>query len=298
MSTGVLALSYNAFSYDLFNYLFDAKIFTFYHQNPYLHKPLDFTGDPMLSFMHWTHRTYPYGPIWLVLTVPLSFIGFQFFLPTLVLFKLLMAGSFLGSVYFVGKILRKIAPQREVLGLIFFGLSPLLVIESVISAHVDIVMLFFALWAFYLLVLKKHWWALGLLLFSIGIKFVTVFLLPVFLFVWFLHSRGKRIIWANVIITSVALLSVAIVLVSFLQGNFQPWYLIAPLSFAALISNRFVILWPSLVLSIAALKSYLPYLFLGNWDPPVPQLLLVVYFLGLLIAFGGVAWKELQKRSI
>ena len=61
-----LGFSYVAFSYDLFNYIFDAKIITFYHQNPYFHKALDYPGDPMLSFMRWTHRVYPYGPIWLV----------------------------------------------------------------------------------------------------------------------------------------------------------------------------------------------------------------------------------------
>lgn len=58
----LLTFSYNAFSHDLFNYIFDAKIVTYYNQNPYLHKALDYAGEPMLAFMHWTHRTYPYGP--------------------------------------------------------------------------------------------------------------------------------------------------------------------------------------------------------------------------------------------
>ena len=84
--TGILALSYTAYSYDIFNYIFDAKIFTHYGANPYLHKALDYPGDPMLSFMHWTHRTYPYGPIWLGLTIPLSYLGLNFFVPTYFLF--------------------------------------------------------------------------------------------------------------------------------------------------------------------------------------------------------------------
>src|SRR3989344_7264882 len=58
VSTIILSFSYNAFSYDLFNYMFDAKIITHYGQNPYLHKALDFSTDPMLNFMRWTHRTY------------------------------------------------------------------------------------------------------------------------------------------------------------------------------------------------------------------------------------------------
>ena len=71
----VLSFSYNAFSYDIFNNIFDAKILTYYHQNPFIHKALDFPNDSMLSFMHWTHRTYPYGPMALILTLPASFLG-------------------------------------------------------------------------------------------------------------------------------------------------------------------------------------------------------------------------------
>src|SRR5690606_9981251 len=54
IATLLLTVSYNAFSYDLFNYIFDAKIFTAYGENPYLKKALDFPNDPMLSFMRWT----------------------------------------------------------------------------------------------------------------------------------------------------------------------------------------------------------------------------------------------------
>src|SRR5260221_2129105 len=53
----IFTLAYNAFSYDLFNYIFDAKIITHYHQNPYINMALNYPRDPMLSFMHWTQRT-------------------------------------------------------------------------------------------------------------------------------------------------------------------------------------------------------------------------------------------------
>src|SRR3990170_5437071 len=46
----ILTFSYNAFSYDLFNYMFDAKILSLYGQNPFFYRPLDFTGDPWLNF--------------------------------------------------------------------------------------------------------------------------------------------------------------------------------------------------------------------------------------------------------
>jgi hypothetical protein len=283
ITTVILTFSYNAFSYDLFNYIFDAKIITHYQQNPYIHKALDYAGDPMLSFMRWTHRVYPYGPVWLGLTVPLSFVGFGLFLPTFFLFKALMAACFLGCVHFIGKILQKLAPDREVFGLVFFGLQPLIVIESLVSGHMDIVMFFFALWAFYLLLEKKYWWALILLFVSIGIKFVTVFLLPIFLLVFFLQIK-KRAISCNLVWQVTIIVMILAVVVASLRTNFQPWYLIAPLTFAAFLSYRYYVFIPSLIISLFALFTYIPYLFSGNWDPPIPQLLMNMYILSYILA--------------
>src|SRR5260221_1029545 len=91
----ILTFSYNAFSYDIFNNIFDAKIFTHYHQNPYLHKALDYPHEPMLSFMHWTHRTYPYVPIYIGINIVLSYLGFGIFLLTFFIFKIFIEHSFL-----------------------------------------------------------------------------------------------------------------------------------------------------------------------------------------------------------
>ncbi len=284
ITTIILTFSYNAFSYDIFNYIFDAKIITHYHLNPYIHKALDFPGDPMLSFMRWTHRVYPYGPIWLGLTVPLSFLGFGLFLPTFFLFKLLMAGSFLGTMYYIGRIFQKIAPEKEIFGLIFFGLQPLVVIESLVSGHLDIVMYFFGLWAFYFLLQKKYWWSFLLLSISIGIKFVTVFLLPIFLFVLLAHLRKKKISWDFLFIFAIVLMVITVVVATY-RTNFQPWYLVAPLVFATFLSWRYYIFIPSIIISFFAMFTYVPYLYLGNWNPPVPQVLSSLYIGSYILSF-------------
>jgi len=276
MMSTILVFSYNAFSYDIFNYIFDAKIVTYYQQNPYLHKALDFPGDPMLSFMRWTHRVYPYGPVWLGLTIPFSYLGFNFFLPTFFLFKILIGTSFIGSVYFIGKIFQKISPEKELFGLIFFGLNPLIIIESLVSGHLDIVMVFFLLWAFYNLVNKKYLFALILLLISIGIKFATIFLIPVFVLVFALQSTKKSIDWKFIFQLMTLLGIVTVFIASVYSGNFQPWYLILPLSVAVFISKSYYIFIPTIIISFFALLNYVPYLYLGNWDKPVPQILLTV----------------------
>lgn len=300
-AAAVLVFSYNAYSYDLFNYMFDAKIITHYQQNPYLHKALDFPGDPMLSFMHWTHRVYPYGPVWLALTVPLSFIGFNFFLPTFFLFKLLMAGSFLGTAYYIGKILKKISPVNEVWGTIFFALNPLIIIESLVSAHLDIVMLFFAVWSLYQLTNKKYIPALILLAISIGIKFATAALLPVFLIIIFLQLKNKKINW-NLIFFSSLILMTGTVIYATQRTNFQPWYLPEALFIAVFLSKNYIVFLPSVIISFFALLNYAPYLYLGNWDPPVPQILsnlnLISYItsaIAIVIYFFARKTKLFQK---
>lgn len=275
-TTMLLTISYNAFSYDLFNYIFDAKIITYYHQNPYEHKALDYPGDKMLSFMHWTHRTYPYGPVWLILTVPLSFLGFTLFLPTFFLFKILIGLSFFGSVYFIGKIMQKISPENELFALVFFGLNPLVLEELLISAHMDSVMIFFALWSLFLLFQKKYIRAFMLFAISVGIKYVTIFLLPVFILIVLQQKHKITISMEKLLFLAVGSLIAAIIALSF-RTNFQPWYLMLLLSFAVFLSNKYYILLPSIIISSFALMTYVPYLYTGNWDPPIPEYLSLLY---------------------
>src|SRR5258708_9407398 len=309
----LLLFAYNAFSYDLFNYIFDAKIITHYHQNPYIHKALDYPGDPMLPFMRWTRRVYQYGPVWLFLTVPLSFIGFQFFIPTFFFFKLLMTASFVGTVYYIGKIFQKLNPKKEVVGLVFFGLQPLLLIESLVSAHIDIVMMFFAVFAFYKLLEKKYLLSTASILFSIGIKFATVLLATIFLLIYWYEKRRKIPPWRWLFFFAMCMMTFAAILqttqpsfkldylfnpLSFLKTihpTFQPWYLIAPLTFAAILADWSYIIVVSIIISFFAMFTYLPFLYLGNWDPPVPQILSSLYVRSYVIALLAVIVLLLRK---
>jgi len=295
-TTLILTFSYNAFSYDLFNYMFDAKIITYYNQNPYVHKALDFPGDPMLSFMHWTHRLYPYGPTWLGLTVPLS-IGIKFFLPTFFLFKILMSLSFLGTVFFIGKILQKLSSKDELFGVAFFALNPLVIVESLVSAHNDIVMMFFAIWALYLLMSKKYVRSIILFILSIGVKFATAFLVPVFLLIYFFKKRNKRLNW-EILFSAIAILMVVPVVLATIRTSFQPWYLLNLLPFVALVSKKSYFFIPSIILSLFSLLQYLPFLYLGNWDMPVPVILLWLtissIFLSIVISLGYGFLKKTQ----
>ncbi len=289
ISSVILLFSYNAFSYDLFNYLFDARIFTFHGQNPYLFKALDFPTDPWINFMRWTHRTYPYGPVWLGLTIPLSYLGFQVFLPTLFLFKALMVGSFLGTVYFIGRILEKISPDKKLLGMAFFAFNPLVIVESLVSAHQEVVMVFFSVVAFWFLLNKKYLPAFFFLFLSVGIKFATVFLLPLFLVVIFLDWRRQKIDWDKIFLGAGALMLTAVIFAS-QRTELQPWYFVWVLPFVSLLTKRKWLLIFSFTISLGLLFQYVPFLYTGNWNPPIPEVKFWLtsgsLLLGILVYLG------------
>lgn len=284
----ILFFSYNAFSYDFFNYIFDAKILTFYNQNPYEHKALDYSGDPMLSFMHWTHRTYPYGPVWLLLTVPLSFLGLGYFLLTFYLFKLLIAISFIGSAYFVEKISKKLE-INPLFSLSVFALNPLVVTESLVSAHNDIVMAFFALVSVFYFFEKKIIHSIASLALSVAIKFATVFIIPALL-LDLVFKVNKETVLRAIIISMLVALAIATG-----RTNFQPWYLLFVIPFASLIANKYYVMIPIIIVSLFALLQYVPFLYLGNWNPPIPTILNWMMIASVVISIFLILFWKLKQ---
>jgi hypothetical protein len=280
-TTVVLVFSYNAFSYDLFNYIFDAKIVTHYHLLPYFYSALNFPKDPMLSFMRWTHRTFPYGPSWLALTAPLSFIGMNYFLPTFFLFKFLMGASFIGSCYLIYKISQRLFPENALLNLAFFALNPLVLIETLVSAHNDIPMIFFFLLSIYLFLEKKKILSFVVNIFSIGIKFSTGVVFPLFLVLEFFDRTKRKINWEKFFIWSF-LLSLLTVILATVRTTFQPWYLIFPLSLATFIPRKYYIFIPAIVATIFGLLIYVPYVYMTDYAKQYPLFVNYIEIAGLL----------------
>lgn len=262
----ILFVSYNAFSYDLFNYIFDAKIITHYHQNPYLHKALDFSGDPMLSFMHWTHRIYPYGPIWLIVTVPLTFIANNIFIITFFLFKLLMAAFFLLTVWSIEKIGKVLKFSNILLPVVAFAFNPFILNESLVSSHNDIVMMGLAMYGTYLLLKQERVKGSILYFLSAGIKFATAIVLIGF-FILMGLKKTKYFIGLSIV------LMIGAVIVASMRTNFQPWYLLYVAPFAVLMFEKSYVKFPIYIFSIASIVYYIPFLYNGNWNPPIPMLL-------------------------
>ena len=159
----------------------------------------------------------------------------------------------------------------------FFALNPLMLIEFLVSAHNDIVMLFLAVSAIYLFLNKKTVTSFLVAALSVGVKYATGFLAPM---VAYLMIQPKQ--WERAVGIGIVSMILAVIAASLKSGNFQPWYLSYVLVIASFISYRKYILVPLGLFSFFACFHYVPYLYTGNWDAPIHSLL----HTGLLFAIG------------
>ena len=274
---GILLFSYPFLSHDFFNYMFDAKILTFYGKNPYLFKALDFPNDQWTRFMHWTHRTYPYGPTFLPLTLIPSFLGMGKFFLTFILFKLMYVTLYIFAVKSLEKVNKKLA--------LIIATHPIIIIEGLVNGHNDALALFIGIIAFGFLYSKlrnheltleapprslsdkyplisglihrafwlrgkKNWIARLLFLFSGGIKYIT---LPLVL----ISQKSKIFNWIVVTLICGLLLYLSF------KSEIQPWYFLVFFSLIPIFNNLISRIEPLL---LGLLLSYYPYIRLGGWD--------------------------------
>jgi hypothetical protein len=261
----ILAIGYPAFTHDMFNYIFDARILTHYGQNPYQFKALDFPQDDWTRFMHWTHRTYPYGPVWLAITAVPSIIGINKFLITFYLFKGLFLASYLATCFYIYKITNIISKDTAKIATALFAFHPLVIIESVLSPHLDITMIALFIAAVYYFIVanqKNQIKSYILLLLSIGIKFVTLISAPLFIPTIFKRLSIQR--WSFFLFLS-SLLTVVIQTAS--QGHLQPWYLLFPLTVLPMLyskqtHNKVLIAY---TIALLPIWIYIYFTYSGQW---------------------------------
>ena len=277
----VLFFSYPAMlSYDIFNYITTAKIAFFYNENPYLIYPIEFTGDSLLEFTRATNKTALYGPFWILLTAIPFVAGMGNFILTLFSFKAFIVLFYVGTVFLINKL-----DKRAVL---FFALNPLAVIETLVSSHNDIVMMFFALLAFYLIKTKKIL-SIFSLLGSILIKFATLFLVPVYILSFLNKIEGKKIYFFA------AASMFFVFLLSPFREELYPWYAIWFIPFTAFLYKNKLLQNLILVFSFGLMLRYIPYMATGNYFGDTPVFRTVLTILPVVIFMAYAFYKKQFK---
>ena len=259
-----LIFSYNALSYDLFNYIFNAKMVIEFGANPHIQTAINFPDEPMLRFMNNVHTPAPYGYGWTVLSLLPYLVGLGKFLSTFLIFKLFAFMSLLLTLFITEKFFKKINYFK--LALLY--LNPLFLIEILSSSHNDLWMLAPALLAIYLATnlnskkLFKIFFIIILMVVSVSIKYATIVLLPFLIYLIFKDKLEKLIKLPYIF----DLMSLALFLPLLTERSryFLPWYLIWSLIFVPLIKNKFLrnLL---IVFSFSSLLRYLPWFYYLPW---------------------------------
>jgi len=240
-----LFFSYPFLSHDIFSYMFDARIVTFYGQNPYLLTPIEFAPDPWLRFMHWTHRTYPYGPTFLALTLIPSFLSAGKFIVSYVLFKAMFVGFYLIPVYVLQRVMKKSEAAM------FWATHPLVLFEGLINMHNDFIAVSLTILGLALYT-KRLWLGRVILLFSGLIKYTT---LPLLLWTHD-HALSRR----------VALLGVGgilMYLIFIISTGVQAWYF---LTLFAILPIAYHPLRRLDIFTSGVLIMYIPFIYTGEWS--------------------------------
>lgn len=285
-----LVFSYPAMlSFDIFNYLATAKVTYLYRENPYFVMPIEFAGDPSLLFTRAANKYALYGPTWIGLTGIPYLLGFNSFITQMFLFKIMTGIFYLGTVYVISRLTKKN-------NIIFFALNPLVLIETFVSGHNDIVMIFLALVSFYFLKQKKFFFSFIFLTASIFVKFSTILLFPAVLYVLLQYLKKKTVNWNNVWLFSSGLMFFAFLLAP-LREEIYPWYAIWFLVFITMLEGYRNIKVFAVSLSLGLSLSYTPYVLLGHYSNPTPLLKTIFIITPVILTGLYFLYKKYDKSN-
>ncbi len=276
-----LLFSYNALSYDVFNYLFNAKMVINYHANPHVKVALDYPDDAWVRFMHNTHTSAPYGYGWTMVSL-LPFIVFSGkFTLTWYSFRLLNLTLLFLCLYIMMQWQKKIYHHINYQSLSLFFFNPLVLIEVITNFHNDLWMMLPVLLSLYLLYPSKDspmsksqfLFSLILFLFSLSIKYASIALLPAWIFLAYLSNENKilgliklqaspKINFCTSLIKKyffdICAFLMFLPLLTFRSQLFHPWYLLWSLVFIPFVGRYTRTLL--LIFSFSSMLRYLPYL--------------------------------------
>lgn len=263
-----------ALSYDLFNYMFDAKLVVHYHLDPHTTSAYAFSGkDTWVAYMRNVFFPTTYGYAWTAISLVPIVVGMGKFILSFWAFKLWAALSLAGLFVVDRHILRWQSKKADWTALSLFFLNPLVWVEALMSAHNDIWMMLLAHLGIYLLLRfggkLNRLWMLGLsllaLFISSQVKRATALLIPIWVG-FLIPEKWLRILgkWFRTYWADLAAILVFLPLFTDLSRQFHPWYLLWSLSFIPFMRSKYLRLLLILFSFTSGLR-YIPYLYLGNY---------------------------------
>lgn len=198
-------------SQDFFRFIWDGHLVANFI-NPYLYVPNTLIENPALvipnaqslydgmgglSARHFSN----YPPLNQFIFALAALVGGKSILGSVIAMRGIIILADVGILYFGRKLLKRLNQSPHLI--FWYFLNPLVIIELTGNLHFEGVMLFFFVWAMYLLAVNKWQWAGVALACSISVKLVPLLFLPLFL----KHFNLKKSIpfFAIIGVTSLAL---------------------------------------------------------------------------------------------
>lgn len=171
-------------SKDVFSNIFYAKIAAFHRENPYVLSPQKFVDDPLMSYLslHWKNTAIVYGPVHTHFTVLLTRIAGRGITANIYVFKGSLALFHLANILIIWNILEYTSPGRRGLGTAVYAWNPIALAIGIGGGHNDLMMVTFVLLCVLFLIKGKVWPAFLFLCLSILVKYITLILLPPFIY--------------------------------------------------------------------------------------------------------------------
>lgn len=177
---------------DIYHNVFDGRILWRYHDNPNVVPPAAYPDDPLYpTVVAWSEFASPYGPLWYAATgIPYAIAGDDLRANVLG-HKALTAFFLLTTGILAYLVAERLRAGSGVAALIAVTWNPLMLFETAGNGHNDIVMVCFALAAFWALAARRWLLVFPLLALSVATKYGFVILGPLIL-VYMLHRQDVR----------------------------------------------------------------------------------------------------------
>ncbi len=149
----ILIMTPGMLSHDVFAYSSYGRTLVVYHDNPYFTLFSSFPHDPFYHYDDWKQAPSAYGPVWLIVSALVAFFCGNRPIISLLTYQSLGLTFHLLNILLVIAILRTLKRSERIviLGALLYAWNPLILLESSINGHNDILMITFlllGLWSF------------------------------------------------------------------------------------------------------------------------------------------------------
>lgn len=182
------AVNTQALSNDISSYIIYGRMAAEHGLNPMVVSPEAVSSDPFFDLVspRYQDAVSVYGPYWVLLsaavTVVVEALGGSLEL-YVAAYRAVMTAGLLLSAWAVWTILGRLAPSYQVAGTLLFAWSPLVLVETS-ALHNDIVMVGLLMAGAALLVIKRPYWAIALMLIAVLVKWVAVIPMLILMTAW------------------------------------------------------------------------------------------------------------------